>query len=148
MTALLKSIHVGCKTLGLDTDTRRALQLQVVGKASLSEMTPAEQQKVLEALKARGFKPGFKGAAKGRRAPAARGDLRFVHVLWRLLAEAGAVKVPGREGLNAFVRSRFEAHWSSVPIDIDTLRDADQITDVVRALKAMCARAGIEVGRK
>ncbi len=144
MTALIKTIHVGCRQLGLDNDTRRDLQLNVVGKASLADMTPAEQQQVLDALKARGFKPGFKGASKGRRAPAPRGDLRYVHVLWRLLSDAGAVKVAGRDGLNAFVRARFEAHWSSVPIDIDTLRDAGQITDVVRALKAMCKRAGIE----
>lgn len=147
MTALLKSIHVGCKQLGIDNDTRRDLQLQVVGKASLADMTPAEQQKVLEALKARGFTPGFKGAAKGRRAAAPRRDLRYVHVLWRLLSEAGAVAVPGRAGLNAFVRSRFEKHWSSVPIDIDSLRDPNQITDVVRALKAMCTRAGIKADR-
>lgn len=145
MTALLKTIHVACRQLGLDGETRRDLQLLVTGKASLTDMTAAEHLQVLAALKARGFKAGFKGAAKGRRAPASRADLRYVHVLWGLLEKAGALKRPGRDGLNAFVRTRFEGKWQSVPIDIDALRDAGQINDVTRALKDMCKRAGVVV---
>ena len=143
MTALLKTIHVACRQLGLDEDTRRDLQLVATGKASLKDMTPAEHQKVLAALKARGFKAGFKRASKGRRAPAGRADLRFVHVLWKRLGDAGALKKPGRDGLNAFVRTRFEGKWQAVPIDIDAMTDAGQINDVIRALKSMCARAGV-----
>ncbi|NEX47622.1 regulatory protein GemA [Pseudotabrizicola algicola] len=139
--ALIRTIHVGCRQLGLDEDTRRELQLRVVGKASLSDMTAAEQQKVLDALKAEGFKPT--GGAKAKRPAAARGDVRFCHVLWRLLSEAGALQKPGRAGLNAFLRSQFEGKWKSVPIDIDAMRDHDQINDVVQALKAMCRRAGV-----
>ena len=41
------------------------LQLRTVGKASLKDMTPAELDKVLAALKAEGFAPG-PGAGKGR----------------------------------------------------------------------------------
>lgn len=141
--AVQRQIHVACKQLRMDSDMRHDLQLLVTGKASLSDMTDAEHLKVLEALKQRGFKPGFKGASKARRAPAPRADLRFVHVLWSKLGEAGALHKPGRDGLNAFVRSQFENEWQSVPIDIDALRDADQITDVVQALKAWCRRAGV-----
>lgn len=141
----IKLIHVGCKQLGLDEDTRRDLQLFVTGKDSLKAMSPGELTRVLEALKARGFNPGFKGGVKGRRGAAPRADLRFIHVLWRLLGEAGALKKPGREGLNAFIRSRFEGHWQSVPIDVDALRDAGQINDVTRALKDMARRAGVDV---
>lgn len=142
---LQRMIHVGCKQLGLDSDARHDLQLLVTGKDSMSDMSDAELQKVVQALQQRGFKSGFKGGLKGRRASAPRADLRFVHVLWKMLGEAGALKSPGRDGLNAFVRSRFEKHWASVPIDIDTLRDAGQINDVTRALKDMCRRAGIDV---
>ena len=145
MTAvnLRKMIHIGCKQIGLDNDTRRDLQLVATGKASMSDMTEADLLKMVEALKQRGFKSGFKGAAKGRRAPAPRGDLRFIHVMWRLLGDAGAIDSPGRDGLNAFIRSRFENTWSSVPIDIDALRDHQRIDAVVQALKAMCRRAGV-----
>lgn len=140
---LQRQIHVGCRQLGIDADTRHDLQLVLTGKCSMADMTEAELQKVVDALKERGFKPGIKAAVKGRRAPAPRADLRFVHVLWSQLGKAGALKRPDRAGLNAFVRARFEGKWQSVPIDIDALRDAGQINDVLRALKDMCRRAGV-----
>ncbi len=143
--ALIRTIHVGCRQLGLDADTRRALQLRVVGKASLSDMTPAEQQKVLDALKAEGFKPTC--GVKAKRPTAARGDVRFCHVLWGKLHRAGAVDVAGANGLNAFVRARFEKAWGAAPIDIDQMRDWQQIAAIAEALKGMCKRAGIEVSR-
>lgn len=142
---LQRMIHVGCKQLGLDDTTRRDLQLLTTGKASMRDMSEVDLQRMIEALKKRGFKTGFKGSKKGRRAPAPRPDLRFIHVLWKLLGDAGALKRPGRDGLNAFIRSRFEGKWQSVPIDIDALRDAGQINDVTRALKDMCRRAGVDV---
>ncbi|WP_411836723.1 gp16 family protein [Paracoccus sp. ME4] len=151
--SLKRMIHVACKQLGLDADTRRDLQLVATGKASMSGMTEDELRLVVEALKNRGFKPygsvhftSDKGGLPGRgHAPAPRSDLRFLHVLWRKLGEAGALRTPGRAGLNAFVRSRFEGKWQSVPIDVDALRDAGQINDVIRALKDMCERAGVVI---
>lgn len=156
MTAALtlkRMIHVGCRELGLDHDTRRDLQLVVTGKASMSEMDEADLRKLVDALKARGFRPygnafytsGKAGAGSCHHAPAPRADLRFVHVLWRRLGEAGVLKKPGRAGLNAFIRARFEGKWQSVPIDIDALRDPGQINDVTRALKDMCRRAGMVI---
>lgn len=143
--ALQKMIHVGCKQLGIDADTRRDLQLVATGKSSMADMTDRELLKVVDALKQRGFKSGFKAAATGRRAAAPRADLRLVHVLWSQLGQAGKLKVPGRAGLNAFLRARFEQKWGSVPIDIDALRDAGQINDVIRALKDWCKRGGISL---
>ncbi|MGD9863049.1 MAG: phage protein GemA/Gp16 family protein [Pseudodonghicola sp.] len=143
-SSLRKMIHVGCKQLGLDDETRRDLQLVATGKTSMSDMTEADLQKVVEALKERGFRPAW-SAGTGRGRPIApRKDLRYAHKLWTLLGEAGALKRPGRDGLNAFVRSRFEGKWQSVPIDIDALRDPRQISDVINALKAMCRQAGIQ----
>jgi phage gp16-like protein len=146
MTALLKSIHVACRQLGLDEDTRRDLQLVATGKTSLKEMTPAEQQLVLDALKERGFKPGPASTnKKSFRRPATRSDVRFCHVLWGKLVRAGAVQLPGATGLNAFVRARFEKAWGAVPFDIDSMRDWKQIAAVIEALKGMCKRAGVDV---
>lgn len=142
MTAvLIRKVHVACRQLGLDGETRRAMQEQVTGKASLLDMTEADMKRLLKALEKRGFKP----AAKGRHAPAPRADLRFAHKLWGLLAEAGAVHQPGRVGLNAFVRARFGKAWGSVPADIDMLTDWGQIADVIDALKAMAKRAGVRL---
>lgn len=142
MTArnLQRLVHVGCRELGLDADDRHALQLLATGKESLSDMTDAELNRVVDALKARGFKP----ANRGKRPPARRADVRYCHVLWRLLHEAGAVKVAGAAGLNAFIRSRFEKKWGAAPIDIDAMQEWAKIADVVDALKDWCSRVGID----
>ncbi|WP_425091985.1 gp16 family protein [Tropicimonas sp. S265A] len=140
MSALRRKIFVGCRELRLDDDTRRELQLQVTGKASLSDMTEPELKKVVKELEKRGFKP----VSKGRKyRPAPRADLRLCHKLWGLLGEAGALDQPGRAGLNAFVRKQFGDAWSSVPADIDMLRDAEQINAIVQALMAMCRRHNV-----
>jgi phage gp16-like protein len=140
---LQKLIHVGCRDLGLDAETRRGLQLVVTGKISLSDMTEAEMEAVVAALKARGFKAS--GKQVGKRAAAPRGDVRFCHVLWGKLAAAGAVDQPGAAGLNAFVRARFARAWGAVPIDVDQMRDWQQIAAVIEALKGMCKRAGVDL---
>jgi phage gp16-like protein len=146
MTSIIRLIHVGCRALGLDEETRRDLQLRTVGKASLKDMTLAEQDQVLAALKAQGFAPGpGAGAGRKRRAKAGRGDTRFAHVLWGKLHRAGAVDTGGAAGLNAFVRKRFADAWGAVPMDIDTVTDHRQIATVIEALKAMCDRAGISL---
>lgn len=140
--ALQQTVHVACRELGLDGEARRALQLAVTGKASMQDMTDGDLERLLARLKADGFK-----VRSGRKSEAPRKDLKFVHVLWRLLSEAGAVERPGRDGLNAFIRSRFEAAWGAVPADVDMIRDHRQIDAVIEALKAMCRRAGITIQR-
>ncbi len=146
--ALQRLIFAGCRELGLDADTRHDLQLVATGKASLSEMTDADLRKVVDALKARGFDAAAGRAKKSHARPAAgRADIRYLHVLWRLLAEAGAVQVRGAKGLNAFIRTRFEKAWGSVPIDVDRMTDGAHIRDVTEALKSMCQRAGVEYRR-
>lgn len=150
MTALLiKKIHVGCRQLGIEEDTRRDLTLRVVGKDSLRACTAAELEAVVDALKAQGFKPEAKAKGGRKFRPfASRGDVRFCHVLWAKLVQAEAMSVPGSEGLNAFVRARFEKTWGAVPIDIDQMRDWQQIAQVISALKAMCERHGIKLEAK
>ena len=135
--ALQKLVHVGCRELGIDGETRRDLQLVVTGKESMHDMDEADLTKLVTALKERGFKPH---AGKAR---AKRGDVRFAHVLWGKLHKAGAVSQGGAKGLNAFVRARFEKTWGAAVFDIDTMQDARQIATLIEALKGMCTRAGI-----
>ena len=137
---LQKLIHVGCRELGIDKDTRRDLQVVACGKPSMSDMNEADLGKVVNALKARGFSP-TKG---GKRPRASRADVRLCHVLWRLLVEAGEAREPGAAGLNKFIRSRFENTWDYVPIDIDTMTEWREIDQVVQALKSWCDRKGVE----
>ncbi|UWQ00834.1 regulatory protein GemA [Aliiroseovarius crassostreae] len=140
---LKRLVHVGCRDLGLDPDTRRGLQVVACGKGSLTQMDEADLHKVVSELKARGFRP----KQGGRRPMAKRADVRFCHVLWKLLYEAGKVREPGAKGLNKFIRSRFEKTWCAVPIDIDAMDDWRQINDVVQALKDWCAREDVELDK-
>lgn len=138
--ALRRKIFAGCKVLGLDDDARQGLQLVATGKASLSDMSEADMKQVLEALRERGFKP-----SRGKRHKSApRADLRYCHALWGALGKAGALDRPGRDGLNAFIRSQFGDAWGSVPADIDMLRDHEKINAIVKALQAWCRRAGLD----
>ena len=138
---LQRKVHMACRDLGLDDDTRRDLQAQVTGKASMRDMTEADLKTLLEAHENRGFKPAANPNWKPR---ASRPDLRDIHALWGKLARAGHVTA-GRKALNAFIRSRFEKAWGVVPVDIDAMREAEQIADLVEALKAMCRRHGVSV---
>ncbi|WP_419738333.1 hypothetical protein [Ruegeria sp.] len=98
-----------------------------------------------------GHRGGQKGASAAHRdshsganphPKAKRGDVRLIHALWGELGRRGALKRPGRAGLNAFIRARFGAHWAFVPLDVDALTDTGCITDVIRSLRAMLARSG------
>lgn len=142
--ALQKLVHVGCRELGIDGETRRDLQLLVTGKASMLDMTEADLSKMVTALKERGFKAQA-GARKPKRAAAPRADIRFAHVIWGKLHKAGAVDQGGAKGLNAFIRSRFGKSWGAEILDIDLMRDHRQIATAIEALKAMAARAGVSL---
>lgn len=139
--ALQKLIHLGCRELGLDAQARRDLQLVATGKASMRDMTEADLRRVVDRLKADGFRITV---SKPRRAAAPRADLRMIHVLWRKLGEAGALRDPTRRGLNAFIQKRFGKVWGSVPADIDMLREWKMIDDVMQALKDWGQREGID----
>lgn len=144
--ALQQQIHMACRDLGLDAETRHDIQIAACGKASMRNMSEADLQLVLGHLKQRGWKGGFKPASKGRgtRPLAPRKDLRLVHVLWKKLGEKDALRDPSREGLNKFIRARFGKHWQSVPADIDMLREWEKIDAVIQALKSWGERADID----
>lgn len=142
--ALQKLVHVGCRELGLDGEVRRDLQVLVTGKASMMDMDEADLNKLVSALKERGFIPhGGKGRKK--RPAAARADVRFLHVVWGKLHKAGAVDLGGAKGLNAFIRARFGDAWGAAPIDIDQMRDHRQIATVIEALKAIASRKKVDL---
>ena len=144
---LIRACHAAVRAAGFDEDARHDFQMRVTGKASMRDMSVAELRHLRDELnRITGFGRGGRGkSAAGRKAdyhpPAFRGDVRLIHALWGELGKRGVLKRPDRAGLNAFIRSRFEGHWSFVPIDVDALTDTDNITDVIRALKAMLARA-------
>lgn len=135
---LQRAVHAAARDIGLEPEDRRALQIVATGKSSTAEMDEAELARVMDALRARGWRP-----AAGRARPRSeRADIRFIHVLWRLLAEAGHVE-RGRPALNRFLRARFAGVLGAAVLDVDMLRDGATIAVATEALKAMCDRHGI-----
>lgn len=145
----IRMIHVACRDLGLDQDTRHELQERVTGKASLSDMNERQLKLVVDELKAKGWTPVQKKTPKKGGKPfrnfASRGDIRFCHVLWGKLVAAGVFAVPGHEGLNAFARTVLEKTDGATILDVDQLRDHKQIALLIEVLKNRCARAGVDV---
>lgn len=139
---LQMTIHAAGREIGMAAEDRRAMQLLATGKTSTSDMTEAELLAVVEALKARGWTPKGRAGRKQSERP----DIRFLHVLWRLLADAGHVQKE-RRALNSFIRTRFGAQGAAV-LDVDMMRDPKQIAAVTEALKAMCKRHSIPVERR
>lgn len=139
--SLQKLIFTACRQLGYDDEVRRDLQVSVTGKASLRDMNDGELMLVVNRLKQDGFEDKPRNPPHK---PAPRADLRMIHVLWRKLGQAGALRDPSRRGLNTFIRARFEVTWGSVPADVDMLRDWQQIDAVIQALKSWGQRAEIE----
>ena len=58
------AIYAARKQLGLDDDTARDLYARVTGKRSLGEMSPAEQDRVVQELRRQGFTRGSSGTRK------------------------------------------------------------------------------------
>ena len=143
----IRMIHVACRDLGLDQETRHELQERVTGVSSLSAMTERQLKLVVDELKAKGWTPvaqkSRKPGAKPFRNFASRGDVRFCHVLWAKLVGAGVFAVPGHEGLNAFARTVLEKQGGATILDVDQLRDHKQIALLIEVLKNRCARAGV-----
>lgn len=141
----IRMIHVACRDLGLDQDTRHELQERITGKASLSDMTERDLKLVVDELKAKGWTPAPKKGPKTFRNFASRGDIRFCHVLWAKLVAKGVFSVPGHEGLNAFARTVLEKADGVAILDVDQLRDHKQIALLIEVLKNRCARAGVRL---
>lgn len=122
---LIRAVRAACRAQGIEDDDRRALQVEITGKASLGDMTPAEIGRVLDRLN------------RNRAAPMAhRAHVGKIRALWWSLYWLGAIDDPGAKALDAFVKRqtgrqslRFLGH--------------QQAPSVIEALKAMIAREGV-----
>lgn len=63
--ARIKAIHAACRAQGIDDEARRAIQVQLTGKDSLSDMAYAEVNKVLDHINRGSGYTGHVGKPKG-----------------------------------------------------------------------------------
>lgn len=135
--ARIKAIHAACRAQGIDADARRALQMQLTGKDSLSKMSLAEISRVLDHLNRGRADPGewlFVFKMKEDRQ-------RHAKKIYRLAQRVGAVMEPPMpvasrayiEGITKQMRG------TDHPLPFC---DAEQLHKVVQALEVYLKRHG------
>lgn len=100
-TSLIKLIHVARRDLQLDDDTYRAFLMQKTGKISCRELTIAQLELVLDAMKERGFK---KQKTNPRRR--FKGDVtprEKVYKIWQQMNEDGFIADGSDVALDKYV---------------------------------------------
>lgn len=134
-------VQIARRDLGLDEDTYRAMLERLTGRTSSSACTDAQLGRVLDEMKAKGWKPkvvtGGRAArsASTRVAPASSPVAKKARALWISLHQLGVVRDPSEAALEAFGKRQLKVerlHWAK-PYHADRL---------VEALKAMACRAG------
>jgi phage gp16-like protein len=128
---LIMAVRAACRRLGLEDDDRKAIQLEVTGKASLADMNAAEMGAVLDRLN-RDRPGGFSDRAHFANRP----HVGKIRALWWTLYWLGDVEEPNDAALDAFVKRQ---------TGLAALRflDHSRAPSVIEALKAMAARGGV-----
>lgn len=127
---LIKLIQVARRDLNLDEPNYRAILFAQGGNESLAAMPIDGMQKVLDYLKAKGFKVR---PTKTDRKQATGKDASKVRALWLFLHELGAVRDPSEAALTAYVKRIAKVD------DVQWMRGA-RVEAVIETLKQWCMR--------
>lgn len=123
----LAAIHVAKKQLAMEDDTYREMLWTIARVRSASDLDHAGRRRVLDHLRACGFK---------RTRPLARDpQSRKVRALWLGLKELGALRDASEDALNSYVSRQTGAkalQWAS----------SDQLSQVIESLKSWQRRVG------
>jgi hypothetical protein len=143
----LAAIHIAHKALGLSKDDALALKMSVTGVASARDMTEQQRRRYLAHLSglqstmaaARGEKPAYvpKRPALEQSIDDSQ-DVRWhkARMLWRVLADAGHVRINTDAALMAYVQRQTNmAHWRFL--------NTHQINGVIESLKRWCDRKNV-----
>lgn len=135
--AKIRMIQVARRELGLDDNEaayRAAIGRAVKGKASLTDCTTLQLDRVIDELKRMGFKPRKPKAAKPkpeRRPLDTSAEASKARAVWLLLAEIGVVRDASEAALAAYVRR---------VAGVDDLRWVRDMAPVIEGLKGWAAR--------
>lgn len=141
--AAVVKVQIARRELGIDEGAYRTLLQRVTGETSSTACTDAQLGRVLDELKAKGWKPkvvagGRTGAvpvSNGRRTMAQSPMAKKARALWISLHQLGVVRDPSEKALESFGRRQLK---------VDRLQWADegQAYRLIEALKAIAERAG------
>lgn len=124
-TRLIRAIRAACRRQQIDDDTRKAIQCERIGKASMSDMTLPELGRLLDH-----FNRHWSGPM-GHRA-----HIGKIKALWWTLYWLGAVADPGDHAISAFVERQ-------TGISALKFLDHTRAAAVIEALKSWAGRAGV-----
>lgn len=126
---LIGAVRAAAKRRGIDDDDRKAIQIEVTGKASMADMDGAEIGKVLDRLNR---DAGGRSLGDWQ----ARPHQAKVRALWWTLYWLGEVPEPNERALDAFVLRQ---------AGVSSLRFLDHraALSVIEGLKAIAERAGV-----
>ncbi|EBU1221912.1 TPA: gp16 family protein [Salmonella enterica subsp. enterica serovar Java] len=101
---LIQLIHIAKGKLGLDTDTYRQMLLSITGETSTSGMNPGQLNKVLTAMKSKGFKVRPARKAKVQRPLVDTPQVKKLRALWLEMYAQGFVRDSAEAALQAWVK--------------------------------------------
>ena len=133
----IRAVHAACRAQGIDDDTRKTIQLQVTGKASLKDMSTHDLSELLNHINRRA-KAGNEWSFTFRLAPDRRASAKKIY---RLAERLGALQQPSV----AVASKAYVEGIASQMRGCDTALefcDADQLHKIVQALEIYLKRHG------
>ncbi|HGA5503416.1 TPA: gp16 family protein [Salmonella enterica subsp. enterica serovar Potsdam] len=101
---LIQLIHVAKGKLGMDTDTYRQMLLSITGETSTSGMNPGQLNKVLTAMKSKGFKVRPAHKAKTQRPLVDTPQVKKLRALWLEMYAQGFVRDSAEAALQVWIK--------------------------------------------
>ncbi|MDE0203338.1 MAG: regulatory protein GemA [Rhodospirillaceae bacterium] len=127
-----RRVRAIAKRIGIDDDSRRALQKRVTGKASCADMSARELRRVVDALNGHG--DGSRPSARTDRLPD-QAVVAKLRALWLSAWNLGIVRDKTDRALSAWLRRQ-------TGLDAAAWADAAQLSRAVQGLKDWIAREG------
>lgn len=132
----IRLIHVAKRDLKLDDDTYRAMLFAVANVKSSSDLDATGRKRVLDHMKARGFKvrPAVGRPPSSDESP----QMKKVRALWLVLADAGVVVDRSEKALTAYIKRQAK-------VDNPRWLFGAEGSKVIEALKQWAKRENVEV---
>lgn len=135
----IKAVHAACRAQGIDDDTRKAIQLQVTGKASLTEMSALDLSDLLNHLNKRKAKAtdnewSFVFRLSAERQPYGKKIFRLAERIGAL--QSPAVPVISKAYIEGITR---QMRGTEQPLEFC---NAEQLHKVIQALEVFVKRHG------
>ncbi|HHR4769164.1 TPA: gp16 family protein [Salmonella enterica] len=101
---IIQLIHIAKSQMGMDTDTYRQMLISITGETSTSVMNPGQLNKVLAAMKAKGFKVKPARKARTTHSLADYPQAKKLRALWLEMYAQGFVRDSSEEALRRWIK--------------------------------------------